>query len=126
MHIRVFVLVGVREPVNHLLRLLSRRRVIQIDKRLPVGALGKDREIRAYRLHVIGVERGLDDIVHAFASAVRRGPREARSLVRSLISATRIRASHSRPEPGAQPGAQGLDQQFVLDAVDGLSAERLE
>ena len=102
MHIRIFMLVGVREPINHLLRLLRRGRVIQIDERLAVRPLGEDREIRADRLDVIGVERGLDDIVHAFASALR------------------ISASRPRPEPGGEPGAQGVDQEFVLDAVDRL------
>ena len=121
MHIGVFVLVGISEPVDNLLRLLRRCRVIQIDKRLAIGALGKNWKLRAYRLYVVSVERGLDEIVHAFASAVRRRPRgQVRSLV-SVSRIVRIRASRSRPEPRAQPGAQGVDQEFVPDAVDGLS-----
>ena len=47
MHVGVFVLVGVDEPVDDLFRLLRRSGVVQIDERLPIGSLGKDREIRA-------------------------------------------------------------------------------
>ena len=59
MHVRILVLIGVRQAVDDLLRLLSRGRIVEIDKRLAIGALGKDREIRPYRFNVVGVERRL-------------------------------------------------------------------
>jgi hypothetical protein len=86
------VLVGVREPVNDLLRLLSRCGIVQIGERPPIGALGKDREIRAYRLYILGVERGSDDIIHVCPSAVRRRLRDTRSQVGSPVGATRIKS----------------------------------
>ena len=56
MDVRVLVLVSVRQAVYDLLRLLSRGRVVQIDKRLSIRALGEDREIRPYRFDIVSVE----------------------------------------------------------------------
>ena len=100
MHIRIFVLIGVSQAIDHLLRLLGRGGVIQIDKRLPIGSLGEDREIRAHRFNIIGAERRLHELVHVFAFRV--------------------------PEPGRQSGAQGLDQRLVLDSIDRFPSKSLE
>ena len=100
MHVRVFVLIGVRQAIDDRLRLLSRGRVVQIDKRLSIGALGEDREIRAYRLNVVGVERRLHELVHVFAFRV------------SSQAASRAR--------------NGPTNDLVLDSVDGLPSKSLE
>ena len=58
-NVRILMLIGVSQAVDDLLRLLGRGRIIEIDQRLAIGALGKDGEIRAYRLDIVGVERRL-------------------------------------------------------------------
>ena len=109
MHIRILVLIGVRQAIDDLLRLLSRGGVVQIDKRLSIRALGEDREIRPYRFDVVSVERRLDELVHVFAFTVSRDIDQLTSCPSQAASV-----------------AQRIDQQLVLDSVDGLPSKSLE
>ena len=61
MHIGVVVLVIMAERIDHRARLLRRRRVIEIDQRMPVHLLVEDREILANRLPIDGIA---GDLVH--------------------------------------------------------------
>ena len=87
MHIRILVLIGVRQAVDDLLRLLSRGGIIQIDERLAIRALGEDREIRPYRFNIVSVERRLHELVHVFAftSALQATPPAGRAKGRPAI-----------------------------------------
>ena len=65
----VFVRVGVLDGVEHGLRLLRRRAVVEIDERLAVDFTRQDREVAADRLDVVG--SGGDYLIHVSDLAVR-------------------------------------------------------
>ena len=84
MHIRILVLISVRQAVDDLPGLLSRGGVIQINKRLSIGALRQDREIGPHRLDVVSVERPrLDYLVHVFAFMSRERSTRSRPCDRA-------------------------------------------
>ena len=101
MHVRIFVLISVRQAIDDLLRLLGRGRVIEIYKRLAIGTLGEDGEIRPYRLNIVGVERRLHDFVHVFtfrassqaASRARNGSINGLSSILSMDSPPKASSS---------------------------------
>ena len=62
MDVGVFVRIGMLDGVEHRLRLLRRRAVVEIDQRLAVDFARQDREVAADRLDVVG--GGCDFLVH--------------------------------------------------------------
>src|SRR5579863_8697364 len=92
MHVRILVLISVRQPVDDLLRLLGRGRVVQIRERLAIGSLREDRKVRPYRFNVVSLEHWLREIVHVFrtpsqtASRARKGSINSSSSTRSIDS----------------------------------------
>ncbi|MOA25085.1 hypothetical protein D3C78_1457920 [compost metagenome] len=53
MHIRIFIGVGMRNGVDHHLRFLSGRAVVEIDQRLAIDLARQDREILPHGFNVI-------------------------------------------------------------------------
>ncbi|MPN64561.1 hypothetical protein SDC9_212336 [bioreactor metagenome] len=51
MHVRVLVLVVIRDPVDHRLWTLGRGRIVEPDELLAVDHLGQDREVGSHRFH---------------------------------------------------------------------------
>ena len=61
-HIGVFAGIGMLDGVEHSLRLLRRRAIVEIDQRLAVDFARQDREIAADRLDIVGY--GLSCVIH--------------------------------------------------------------
>ena len=86
MHIGVFMLVEMRQPIDHGARLLRRGGVVEIGKRLPVGTLGKNRKIRPNRFDVIS-RLNAGNLVHRLILL------ESHALTRSLRNALNCSSS---------------------------------
>src|SRR5579872_701383 len=93
-HVGIFMLIGLAQPIEHLPRLLCRGGVIEIDKRLAIRTLGKDRKIRPESLDVIGRYDFLGDGHEMLPARTASQPRALpRSTSRNASSATRSIAS---------------------------------
>ena len=94
----VGVLVGVevRQPVDHHLRLLGGRGVVEPDQRLSVDGLLQDREVRPHRV----------DVEHLVVVAATAAPDRRRSGSSSCASSPAGAAARARQtSPGRQPTA---------------------
>ena len=52
MHVRVLTPVVHREPIDHRIRFLRRRGIVEIGERLAVDAGAKQRKVLSYGLHI--------------------------------------------------------------------------
>src|SRR5690606_31708262 len=86
MDIRIFLAIGVRYGIQHCLRLLRRRAIVQIDQRLAVDFARQDWKIATNCLDVVG--RGYDLLVHRLPFKCSSG--------RAFTPSTMMRAVPSR------------------------------
>ena len=109
MNVGVLLAVVPREPIDHRLRLLRRRRVVQVDERLAVDATAQNRKVRADGVDIRSSSRGGRNGSHDRPSHAAAG-----SALRELPPHALLRARADRLERQAAQhvGGKSVNQQL--------------